>query len=274
MQYIYRTFYIVMAVMLLASCQSNDDMLEKQEQVDVSFAAKLPAELQTRSYGDGMQVDILHVGVFDLEGKEIMQTTSPVVGSSIDFSISLTKNKSYNIVFWAQNSACDIYNTTDLKSIKMKTTAIVADFDTVEKMDVFYATCKEISITGPSIYTVELIRPLAQINIGTSGQSAVNAEFKIIDAPTSFNPFTQIASGAETTTFTFNTIPNKTFTVEGVDYKYLAIGYLFASNHTKTFKCELKLKETVGAEPLKYIIPSVRFEANKRTNIIGSLTGD
>lgn len=274
MQYIYRTLYIVITVLLLTTCQSNDDMLEKQEQVDVSFAAKLPAELQTRSYGNGKQVNILYVAVFDLEGKEIMRKVSPVEGASIDFSISLTKNQSYNIVFWAQNSACDIYNTTDLKSIKMNTTAIVADFDTVEKMDVFYATCKELSITGPSIYTIELIRPLAQINIGTSKQPAINSEFKIIDAPTSFNPFTQEASGAENTTFTFNSIPNKTFTVEGVDYKYLAIGYIFASNHTKTFECELKLKESAETKPLKYIIPAVRLEANKRTNIIGSLTGD
>lgn len=274
MQYIYRTLYIVFTILLLASCASNDEILGMQEQVDVSFVAKLPKDLQTRSYGDGMKVNILYVGVFNSSGIEIMRKTSPIVGGTIDFSISLTKDQSYNIVFWAQNSDCDIYNITDLKSIKMNTYTIVADFETVEKMDVFYATCKEINIAGPSIYTVDLVRPLAQINIGTSGQAVANSKFKIIGAPTSFNPFTQEVSGIENISFTYNAIPNKTFTVEGVDYNYLAMGYLFASKDTQIFDCELELNEADGTETVKYNIPEVHFQSNKRTNIIGSLTGD
>ena len=65
-----------------------------------------------------------------------------------------------------------------------------------------------------------------------------------------------------------------TFTVEGVDYNYLAMGYLFASKDTQIFDCELELNEADGTETVKYNIPEVHFQSNKRTNIIGSLTGD
>lgn len=274
MQYIYRSLYIFITVLLLSSCESNNALLEEEEHADLFFMATLPQELKTRSYGDGKQANILHIGVFDSQKKEIMRKTFPIEGATIDISISLTKNRTYNIVFWAQNSDCNVYDTSDMKSIKMSTATFESDFDTVEKMDAFFATCKGVTTNESSIHTVELVRPLAQVNIGTSGQSSANAIFKIIGAPTSFNPFTEEVGGTENTTFIYNTIPNKTFTVEGVNYNYLAIGYLFASINTQTFNCELELKETEGAETVKYIIPEVHFQSNKRTNIIGSLTGD
>lgn len=263
MKYIYRTLYIVITFLLLSSCQSNDVLLEEQVQVDMFFTASLPKELQTRSYGDGNQVDILYLGVFDADGKEIMRKTSPIEGTTIDFSISLTKNKTYNIVFWAQHEACDLYDINNMTSIKMDINKMPTGFDNIEKMDAFYATCKGVTAYQSTMHKVELVRPLAQVNIGTSGQAADNAEFKIIGAPTSFNPFTQEVSGAENMSFAYNTIPNKTFTVETTDYNYLAIAYLFASNKAENFSCELKL---MGVN--KGVFDNVSFQSNKRTNII------
>ena len=266
MKYIYRSLYIVITFLLLTSCKSNDVLLEEQEHVDMFFTASLPKELQTRSYGDGKQVDILYAGVFDSEGKQVMLKTSPIEGTTIDFSISLTKNQTYNIVFWAQHEAYEVYDINDLKSITMDITKLPTDFDNIENMDAFYATCKGVTTNQSSIHKVELVRPLAQINIGTSGQAAANAEFKIIGAPTSFNPFTEEVSGTENITFAYNTIPNDTFTLETIDYNYLAIAYIFASNQAKDFSCELKLKDVN-----KGSFENVSFQSNKRTNIIVSV---
>ena len=58
-----------------------------------------------------------------------------------------------------------MYDLTDMKSIKIPIANIVADFATIEKMDPFYATCKNVTTYQSSIHTVELVRPLSQINV-------------------------------------------------------------------------------------------------------------
>lgn len=274
MQYIYRTLYIVITLLLLASCESNDNLLKEQESVNVLFTATLPQELQTRSYGNGEQVDILYVGIFDEEGLELLRKTSPIESSIIDFSISLAKNQTYDIVFWAQHEAGNMYDIDDMKSIKMRTTAIMTDFAMIEQLDAFYAT-ENITTTRSSIHTVELVRPLAQVNVGTSGKQAANATFKIVGAPTTFNPFIKEVNGAEDLTFTYNDVTDERFEVKDVEYNYLAIGYLFAPmEEDKILECELELNELEESESIKHTFPEVYFRSNKRTNIVGTFTNE
>ena len=275
-QYIYRTLYIVIALMLLGACENTtDSMLEEQQEVKVSFSATLH-ELQTRSYGKGSMVDMLYVGVFDSEGeqKELIRNRYTITSSTnIDFTISLAKNQRYDIVFWAQNKDCEVYDRKDMKAIKMDFDAIGNNFETVEKMDAFYATTTIDTKSTPSTHSIELIRPLAQVNVGTCGNSATKATFTITDAPTSFHPFTQEVSGPKDLTFTYNGVATtEKLLVEDVEYNYLAIGYLFAPFEGGALACKINLKESEGSETIKHTFTEVNFQSNKRTNIVGKLT--
>ena len=222
MQYIYLTFYIVIIILLLSSCESNNPFLEEQERVEVHFTATLPYKLQTSSYGK----DMLYIGIFDSKGDELIRKFSPIesASSNIDFTISLAKDKSSDIVFWEQNEECDMYDLTDMKSIKMNTANIDADFATIEKMDAFYATCNNVTRYQSSIHTVELVHPLSQINVGTTGKHSGNSELKITAAPTSSNPLTKEVNDPKDLTFSYSAATDEKLSIEGVTYNYLAIG--------------------------------------------------
>lgn len=279
MHYIYRTLYIISILMLVASCESNDTLLEAQEDVKVSFTATLQ-ELQTRSLGDGAMVNRLYVAVYNKETTETgtIRKDVSIDGLTVDFSIKLAKNQPYDIVFWAQHEECEVYNIDDLKAIEMDFNSIGNDFETVEKMDAFYATASINTKAMPSTYTIEMIRPLAQVNVGTSGNGAKKATFTIADAPTTFKPFA-IGKVGETTadlTVTYNTLPrNKTIEVEGNPYNQVALAYLFAPKDKKAvLNCTLDLEMGEGedGESVTHTFTDVHFQSNKRTNIVGAFT--
>lgn len=272
MQIIYRTLYIVVALLLLVSCESNDNLIEEQESIEVQFTTTLPQELQTRSYGNADYVDILYVQVYDTEGNELMKKSFPTFKSGFDFSIEMAKNQTYKIIFWAQHAACNVYDILDMKSIKMNSDILVAkDFTTVEQMDAFYATATIDTSTKPTIHSVDLVRPLAQVNVGTTIKEVSNAKakFTISNASTIFHPFDGDVSkdDKKEMIFEFLVTNDKELEVEDIKYNYLVMGYFFASPKGELLDCELTLE---GAS--KNTFSDVSFQANKRTNIVGTFT--
>lgn len=68
----------------------------------------------------------------------------------------------------------------------------------------------------------ELVRPLAQINVGTTG-TPMQATFKANGVPNIFHPFTNTVSGASDYTWNFSETTAETFSVDGTEYNYLAM---------------------------------------------------
>lgn len=274
---------LMMLALMMVGLQSCSDDLQEMGDVEVSFTATLPTDTRTRSFGKAEQVNTLLVGIFK-KGVSDEHTNSggswsyyeidrkffPISGTSIDVSLSLAQNQIYSFVFWAYDSNRNIYDIDDLTAIKMNTLPNPITFSEAEASDAFFATEEDIIITGSSSYSIELVRPLAQINVGTTGK-VMQASFTAKSAPDTFHPFTNTVSGTVDFTWNFSNTTTETFSADGTAYNYLAMGYLFAPTTAMQIVAELTL--TDDEQTSKTVeFPQVEIEANQRSNIAGGFT--
>lgn len=183
--------------------------------------------------------------------------------------LTLAQEQTYSFVFWAYDSNQNIYNIDDLTAIEMNTLPNTITFTQAEAADAFFATMEDITITGNCSYPVELVRPLAQINVGTT-VTPMQAVFKANDVPDTFYPFTNTVSGAAEFTWKFSETTSETFSADGTEYNYLAMGYVFAPTTATNISAELTLTNGDTSKTVEF--PQVEIEANQRSNIAGNFT--
>lgn len=265
---------LVMLALTMIGIQSCSDDLHNVGDVQVSFTAKLPTDTRIRSFGKAEQVNTLVVGIFDERNTEIGRKEFAIYGTSIDVSLSLAKNQIYSFVFWAYDGNQNIYNIDDLTAIEMNALLNLITFTQAEAADAFFATMEDVTITGDCSYPVELIRPLAQINVGTTGKT-MQATFTAKAAPDTFHPFTNTVSGTADFTWNFSDTTTETFSIKDNDnnetaYNYLAMGYLFAPTIATKISAELTLTDGENSKTVEF--QQVEIEANQRSNIAGNIT--
>ena len=261
---------LAMLALTMAGIQSCSDELHDVGDVQVSFTATLPTDTRTRSFGKAEQVNTLVVGIFK-KGYEINRQSFPINGTSVDMQLTLAQEQTYSFVFWAYyyDDNQSIYDIDDLTAIEMNTLPNPTTFAQAEAADAFFATMKDITITGDCSYPVELVRPLAQINVGTTGTS-MQATFTASGAPNTFHPFTNTVSGAAEFTWNFSATTTETFSADGAEYNYLAMGYVFAPTTATNISAGLTL--TDGGTNKTVEFPLVEIGANQRSNIAGNFT--
>ena len=259
-----------MLVLTMAGIQSCSDELHDVGNVQVSFTATLPTDTRTRSFGKAEQVNTLVVGIFK-QGYEINRQSFPINGTSVDVQLTLAQEQIYSFVFWAYyyDGNQSIYDIDDLTAIEMNTLPNPTTFAQAEAADAFFATMKDITITGDCSYPVELVRPLAQINVGTTG-TPMQATFTASGAPNTFHPFTNTVSGAAEFTWNFSETTSETFSADGTEYNYLAMGYVFAPTTATNISAGLTLTDGGTSQTVGF--PQVEIEANQRSNIAGNFT--
>ena len=269
-----------MLALMMAGIQSCSDELHDVGDVQVSFTATLPTDTRTRAFGKAEQVNTLEVGIFkkgvaDVHTNsggswnyyEIDRQSFPINGTSVDVELTLAQEQTYSFVFWAYDGNQNIYDIDDLTAIEMNTLPNTITFAQAEAADAFFATKEDITITGERSYPVKLVRPLAQINVGTTG-TPMQAVFKANDVPDTFYPFTNTVSGAAEFTWKFSETTPETFSADGTEYNYLAMGYVFAPTTATNISAELTLTD----EGTSIEFPQVEIEANQRSNIAGNFT--
>lgn len=275
---------LMMLALMVVGIQSCSDDLQETGDVEVSFTATLPTDTRTRSFGKAEQVNTLVVGIFK-KGVSDEHTNSggswsyyetdrkffPISGTSIDVSLSLAQNQTYSFVFWAYDSSQNIYDIDDLTAVKMNTLPNPITFSEAEASDAFFATEKDITITGSSSYPIELVRPLAQINVGTTGVP-MQASFTAKSAPDTFHPFANTVSGETDFIWNFSDTTTETFSADGTAYNYLAMGYLFAPTTAMQIAAKLTLTDGENSKTVEF--PKVEIEANQRSNIAGGFTAE
>lgn len=275
---------LMMLAFMVVGIQSCSDDLQETGDVEVSFTATLPTDTRTRSFGKAEQVNTLVVGIFK-KGVSDEHTNSggswsyyetdrkffPISGTSIDVSLSLAQNQTYSFVFWAYDSSQNIYDIDDLTAVKMNTLPNPITFSEAEASDAFFATEKDITVTGSSSYPIELVRPLAQINVGTTGVP-MQASFTAKSAPDTFHPFANTVSGETDFIWNFSDTTTETFSADGTAYNYLAMGYLFAPTTAMQIAAKLTLTDGENSKTVEF--PKVEIEANQRSNIAGGFTAE
>ena len=262
---------LMMLAIMVVGIQSCSDDLQETGDVEVSFTAMLPTDTRTRSFGKAEQVNTLVVGIFNERNTEIGRKEFAIYGTSIDVSLSLAQNQTYSFVFWAYDSSQNIYDIDDLTAIKMNTLPNPITFSEAEASDAFFATEEDITITGSNSYPIELVRPLAQINVGTTGK-VMQTSFTAKSVPDTFHPFTNTVSGETDFTWNFSDTTTETFSADGTAYNYLAMGYLFAPTTAIQIAAELTLTDGENSKTVEF--PKVEIEANQRSNIAGGFTAE
>ena len=273
---------MVVLALMMAGIQSCSDDWQEVGDVQVSFTATLPSDTRTRAFGDAGKVNTLVVGIFkkgvaDVHTNsggswnyyEIDRQSFPINGTSVNVQLTLAQEQTYSFVFWAYDGNQNIYNIDDLTAIEMNTLPNTITFAQAEAADAFFATKEDITITGERSYPVELIRPLAQINVGTTG-TPMQASFTAKSAPDTFHPFTNTVSGTVDFTWNFSDTTTETFSADGTAYNYLAMGYLFAPTTATKISAELILTDGNASKTIQF--PQVEIEANQRSNIAGNFT--
>lgn len=279
---------ILAMLVLMIGLQSCSDDLHDVGDVQVCFTATLPAAAHARSFGKAEQVNTLVVGIFKKETadvhtnnggnwnyREIDRKSFPINGTSVDAQLELAQNQTYSFVFWAYDKNQDIYNIGDLTAITMEMAKddngkpLPVTFGQVESSDAFFAIQEDISVTGNCSYPVELERPLAQINVGTTG-TPIHAAFKAKSVPDTFYPFTYTVSGTAEYTWDFSETTTEIFTVEDQQYNYLTMVYVFAPAAATNVVAELTMTDGDKSKTVEF--PEVAIGANQRTNIAGNFT--
>lgn len=256
---------LMMLAIMVVGIQSCSDDLHDVGDVEVNFTAMLPTDTRTRSFGKAEQVNTLVVGVFNTQKEELERKEFAINGTSVNITLALAQNQTYSFIFWAYDSNRNIYDIDDLTAIEMNTLPNPITFSEAEASDAFFATEEDIIITGSSSYSIELVRPLAQINVGTTGK-VMQASFTAKSAPDTFHPFTNTVSGTVDFTWNFSNTTTETFSADGTAYNYLAMGYLFAPTTAMQIVAELTLTDDEQTSTTVEF-PKVEIEANQRSNI-------
>ncbi len=268
-------FFGAMVALLLgtAACSSDIEPAMGGE-VPVSFAIDLGDNIDSRTISDGTGANTLKFAVFE-NGEEITalaQNNVPVADKKATVTTKLVKGHTYKFVFWAQNSACTAYNTTNMAAIKVDYSEVNCNDET---RDAFYKM-DEFQVTAAFEKTEVLTRPFAQINFladdaaGVVGVDAYKSKVTVTGVPTTLNTLDGSVAGSTDVTFDYATIVNETL-AGYEDYRYVAMNYILAATD-KEMKNKVVLTVNDGTQDVNTVtVANCPVQRNYRTNIFGSL---
>lgn len=271
--------YLLLALPLLFTSCSNEDLATSEESVQVSFCAEIPQTMGTRA-SSTLSVDKVYCAVFenDVEISTLRQDIDVVEGQSIVFAPRLIKGRSYEIVFWASKAGA--YDVTDLTAITRTTgsAATESDFDAfTAHIDVFVSNDNQ---PKPIVLT----RPLAQLNLGVTPEDwdGVASVSTFNMTPTSitisltgkdtFNALTGLATG-EDKSISYNLpVSGSEFTVEEKSYKNIAMCYVLPDAQKENFDITYSINDQ-NSKVIRsnVVINAVPLQANYKTNVVGGL---
>ncbi len=281
---------VAIGAVTLASC-SGDEMEGPVVNNDgtVVITAQLPTDLQSRAYGDGSVAKTLRYAVY--EGDDVI-FASDVTGSPVPvtideknftLSLNLVKGKTYDLVFWADATEGSPYTFSSASK------SVSVTYDNVgnnENRDAFFQAVKGLTVNGPVQQTIQLRRPFAQVNIGTSdladarkaGMEVATTTMTVSGVYDTLNLFTGTASGSAEITYTAAVPENETFPVNG--YEYLAMNYILSGSEVAGTDVQAASRELIDItykvtcadnHEIDYSFTNVPIQRNYRTNIYGAL---
>ena len=302
----------------LASCSQETDLSTPVANGNYTVTIKLPSDLGTRAlYGQGYQANELKYFVYECNEAGIVTSTDPVVEGFTTFpdgslqtqvSFNLTNGKYYQMAFFAASTQAlmqQVYviNPTSA-TIDVNYDKMVYSTNNVDGYDCFYRLYPTGQIGAamtPNTPTVELYRPVAQINWGTNDYAEksvtnVNAfganpattitTTFTADIFTKFNMLTSTVEGTslkqdvEIPAMNVPTLEGYTFPVDG--YQYLAMQYVLAPRNMEDnstdggwlYDVNINVKSGSNTHNIAIAVDNCPLQANWRTNIYGALLTD
>ena len=283
-----------------ASCQ-QETLEPEQMSKTVTFTVEAPGAINTKAIADGLNVNEVHYAVYKTNSGEdySIDNSGEIDGplakgvvemnnkkASVEFD--LLQDQKYTVIFWAQVAGADHYDLGDLRTITVKHENGVVDGND-ETRAAFFARY-DFSTFEHEDHDVTLRRPFAQLNLLTtpesltpeqSGQTAAytidveTSKVMVNGLGTSFNTLTGVAPADEDATIVYEmaATPAKqgqeTLSVNGKEYRYVSMNYLFVPGDEKLVDIEYYITTDKGN--MTHEIVAVPVKENYRTNVIGNL---
>ncbi len=282
--------YMLLALVatIMAGC-SEDDIIANidGDSVDVMFHPSLDAEPQSRTIGKAERIDQVIVGVYENGSLRFSLSEDWAVAKNDGIKVSLIEGRTYQVLFWAQDSQNTAYTLSPDGNITVNyDDYTTGGFAKMEELDAFYFV-DEVTVGAAKVENrpVVLSRPFAQLNFAdktTRPESGVHrAEITFANIPTAFNPVNgtittaSLSDPADDVTFSFSDFTQETLTVDNVDYYYLTSNYLFAPASESTIEATFNLLPVAGGNPIKSLefkgSEAITLKANCKTNVLGSM---
>jgi len=303
------------AIIAAASCQKEtlDGGVPAGETAEVTFTINVPEGLQTKAIADGSNATELLYAVYNADKTKHITSLDGVtpVATTIDgkrgwtLKLTLVKNYTYNIFFWAQAPvAAGQTGPYEFDKTSGKVTVKYDGSANDEKRDAF---CYLATVPVPADVRTfvpnggkpfELRRPFAQINFGAADYKAITelglamtSTIEMSGLPDTYNFLTGKVSGNATTSLALAQIPAQMtpaekLTVNGDSdtYGYVGMNYILAPENTYNtdgsvvvdrVTKEIKATFAYNNETVEIDVPNVPYQRNFRTNIVGNFfSGD
>ena len=266
--------------MLFTACSDEAVNAPVEGESLVTITTQLPADLGTRTFGDGMTATNLTYAVYEKDSQTPLIVSRDQVtfsGLTATVNLRLANGKSYDLVFWADNADAPY-------TFEPTTQKVIVDYTNVtsnrENLDAFFAHEDDLLVNGTVNKTIQLKRPFAQLNIGATDYAAAetaafktaSSAVKVNHVANALNIRTGKATGNETITFADAAVPadGETFPVDGVIADYLAMNYILVDVTKQLVDVEFTAKSTKG-ETITRSYANVPVQRNYRTNIYGNI---
>ena len=264
---------LAMATLLFAaSCSQEEDFRgNSSDEVTVSFSVDMPT-VATRA-ANGANVEQLVCVVLE-NGNEKLR--AEIDGNNnFKFTPQLINGRTYDIVFWAQSK--NAYDVSDVKNITRK--AGLAE----DKYDAFVYRVKNFKVTEDKLVgnNVTLARPFAQLNVGITesdwnqtvalGYTPAKTVITVDNAATAFDAFNMLPVGSDATSQFTLVATGEALTVNSVSYKQIASCFVLLEDGWPNANITYSVKDAADAEITAGTIQNVPFDANYKTNIVGTM---
>lgn len=273
---------------LAGSCQ-RESLEPVQQGNTVTYTVTVPDALATKGIGDNVaNVNTLHYEVYRTAVAEtvtftdadrlLYHKTATVTNGTARIELELVNDQNFTVLFWAQvGETNEAYDVTDLTNVTLKSPikANQVDYAAFSGVDFIEGTD---ALTDK---TIELTRPVAQINLGTTEASLTAFDTRVgLDGSSmtvsglsnTFNVAKQIPGAALTSTTVYDekAVPAEPLKVNTTNYVYVGMNYVgFAPEVGTPVIVSYDINTTEGH--IQNTIENVPVKPNYRTNIIGNL---
>ena len=257
------------------SCQENDFIANSGATSTVAFTVSTP-EIASRAYSDGTTATELQYAVYDAAGNKLNDLGgTKTINGKTTVDLKLTTGNTYSVIFWAAapNAPYAVNFAEKTMTVVDYATAVSND----EARDAFYKY-HTFTVKGAQTETIELKRPFAQLNIGTSDYAASTSagytpNYSSVTVKNIYNTLNLAdgtVDGETAVTFNYAAIDkNEKFPVAGNEY--LAMNYLLVASQKALVDIEFGYKENETDAAKTRTVGSVPVQRNYRTNIYGQL---
>ena len=278
----------IAGLFLAGSCQ-RENLEPVQQGNTVTYTVTVPDALATKGIGDNVaNVNTLHYEVYRTAVAEtvtftdadrlLYHKTATVTNGTARIELELVNDQNFTVLFWAQvGETNEAYDVTYLTNVTLKSPikANQVDYAAFSGVDFIEGTD---ALTDK---TIELTRPVAQINLGTTEASLTafdtrvrlnGSSMTVSGLSNTFNVAKQIPGAALTSTTVYDekTVPADPLKVNTTNYVYVGMNYVgFAPEVGTPVIVSYDINTTEGH--IQNTIENVPVKPNYRTNIIGNL---